>query len=163
MLLKYDIRRTNDVDFISEPLPDELKQAARKVGDRHRLRDGWINDAAKISIPRLKPQFEALYRGRRLQVLSPGPRFLLAMKLAAGREVDFDDAVRLVREIGFKDLDEVLDLVDEAWGHTNFSMSVEYFTRAVFEESTEVGNTPSVDRSPAVTRRESRDGLDFGP
>jgi hypothetical protein len=39
MLLKYDIRRTNDVDIISEPFPGELRQAARAVGQRHHLRD----------------------------------------------------------------------------------------------------------------------------
>ncbi|WP_420637775.1 DUF6036 family nucleotidyltransferase [Candidatus Poriferisocius sp.] len=135
MLLKYDIRRTNDVDIISEPFPEELQQAAREVAQRHRLRDDWINDAAKMSIPKLAPRFETLYRGRRLQVLSPGAHFILAMKLAAGREVDFEDAVRLVREIGYGDVDQVLDLVDQAWGHTSLSMSVEYFTRAVFEEA----------------------------
>ena len=78
-----------------------------------------------------------------MQVLSPGPHFLLAMKLAAGREVDFDDAVRLVREIGYEDVDQVLDLVDEAWGHTNVSMSVEYFTRAVCEEAADGRNIRS--------------------
>lgn len=135
MLLRYDIRRTNDVDVISEPFPDELRRAAQAVGERHKLRDEWVNDAAKISIPKLAPRFESVYEGQRLKVLSPGPHFMLAMKLAAGREVDFDDAVRLIREVGYTDVDEVLDLVDEAWGHTNMAMSVEYFTRGAFEEA----------------------------
>lgn len=160
MLLKYDIRRTNDVDIISEPFPEELRQAASAVGQRHRLRDEWINDAAKISIPKLTPRLEVVYRGHRLQVLSPGPHFLLAMKLAAGREVDFDDAVRLVREIGYKDVDQVLDLVDEAWGHTSFSMSVEYFTRAVCEEATGRSSRSSKRLGPRRGRT-SDQGLDI--
>lgn len=85
MLLKYDIRRTNDVDVISEPFPDELRRAAQAVGERHHLRDEWMNDAAKTSIPKLTPRLEAVYSGQGLTVLSPGPHFLLAMKLAAGR------------------------------------------------------------------------------
>jgi hypothetical protein len=84
------------------------------------------------------------------------------MKLAAGREVDFDDAVRLVRDIGYKDVEQVLDLVDQAWGHTNISMSVEYFTRAVCEEAAGVRKNPSVDRSPADRQREPGGSLDFG-
>ena len=161
MLLKYDIRRTNDVDIISEPFPEELRQAARVVGQRHRLRDEWINDAAKISIPKLTPRLEVVYRGSRLQVLSPGPHFLLAMKLAAGREVDFDDAVRLVREIGYEDVDQVLDLVNEAWGHTNFSMSVEYFTRAVCEEAGEGRSIRSPRRQAPRRGSTSDQGIDI--
>ena len=58
---------------------------------------------------------------------------MLAMKLAAGRERDLEDAALLVKEIGFDSAEEVLDLVEEAWGHTQMSMSVEYHTRKAFE------------------------------
>ncbi|WP_419923750.1 DUF6036 family nucleotidyltransferase [Candidatus Poriferisocius sp.] len=161
MLLKYDIRRTNDVDVISEPFPGELRSAAQTVGERHGLRDEWINDAAKISIPRLTPRFETLYSGRRLSVLSPGPHFILAMKLAACRDVDFDDAVRLIQEIGYRDVDQVLDLIDQAWGHTNISMSVEYFSRGVFEEATGGLRTPTAELSEPPPRTAGRPSLDF--
>lgn len=85
MVFKYDIRRTNDVDVISEPFPLELRQATETVARCRGLAEGWMNDAAKISVPRLAPRLETIYQGRRLEVLSPGPHFLLAMKLAAGR------------------------------------------------------------------------------
>ncbi len=52
MVFKYDIRRTNDVDVISEPFPTELRQATEVVARRRGLAEGWMNDAAKISVPR---------------------------------------------------------------------------------------------------------------
>ena len=161
MLLKYDIRRTNDVDVISEPFPDELRRASQAVGERHGLRDEWINDAAKISIPKLTPRFETLYSGRRLRLLSPGPHFMLAMKLAACRDVDFDDAVRLIQEIGYRDVDQALDLIDQAWGHTNISMTVEYFTRGVFEEATRSLRTPAAELPEPPPKTASPPSLDL--
>lgn len=133
MVFKYDIRRTNDVDVISEPFPLELRQATETVARRRGLAEGWMNDAAKISVPRLAPRLETIYQGRRLEVLSPGPHFLLAMKLAAGRDRDLPDAAMLIDEIGFADAEEVLDLIEEAWGHTQLSIAVEYFAREAFE------------------------------
>lgn len=133
MVFKYDIRRTNDVDVISEPFPLELRQATETVARRRGLAQGWMNDAAKISVPRLAPRLETIYQGRRLEVLSPGPHFLLAMKLAAGRDRDLPDAAMLIDEIGFADAEDVLDLIEEAWGHTQLSIAVEYFAREAFE------------------------------
>ena len=133
MVFKYDIRRTNDVDVISEPFPPELRQATKTVALRRGLAEGWMNDAAKISVPRLAPRLETIYQGHRLEVLSPGPHFLLAMKLAAGRDRDLPDAAMLIDEIGFDDPEEVLDLMEEAWGHTQLSIAVEYFAREAFE------------------------------
>lgn len=133
MAFKYDIRRTNDVDVISEPFPTELRQATEVVARRRGLAEGWMNDAAKISVPRLVPRLETIYQGHRLEVLSPGPHFLLAMKLAAGRDRDLPDAAMLIDEIGFSDAEDVLDLIEEAWGHTQLSIAVEYFAREAFE------------------------------
>ncbi len=133
MVFKYDIRRTNDVDVISEPFPPELRRATEAVARSRGLAEGWMNDAAKISVPRLAPRLETIYRGRRLEILSPGPHFLLAMKLAAGRDRDLPDAAMLIDEIGFADAEEVLDLIEEAWGHTQLSIAVEYFAIEAFE------------------------------
>lgn len=133
MAFKYDIRRTNDVDVISEPFPPELRRASEAVARRRGLAEGWMNDAAKVSVPRLAPRLESIYEGRRLEILSPGPHFLLAMKLAAGRDRDLPDAAMLIDEIGFANVEEVLDLIEEAWGHTQMSIAVEYFAGEAFE------------------------------
>ncbi|MDE0604812.1 MAG: DUF6036 family nucleotidyltransferase [bacterium] len=133
MIFKYNIRRTNDVDVISEPFPLELHQATEAVAQRRGLAERWMNEAAKISVPRIAPRLETVYQGRRLEVLSPGPHFLLAMKLAAGRDRDLPDAAMLMDEIGFANAEEVLDLIEEAWGHTQLSTAVEYFAREAFE------------------------------
>jgi len=86
---------------------------------------------------------------------------MLAMKLAACRDVDFDDAVRLTQEIDYRDVDQVLDLIDQAWGHTNISMSVEYFTRGVFEEATRTLHTPAAELPEPSPKTVGRPSLDF--
>ena len=159
MAFKYDIRSTSDVDVISEPFPEQLKQAVREVAARNGLGERWINDAAKISIPKLAPRIETIYEGKRLKVLSPGPHFLLAMKLAAGRERDLEDAALLVKEIGFDSAEEVLDLVEEAWGHTQMSMSVVYHTQKVFELAYDDERSPPND--PQRFSQPSRTGPDL--
>ncbi|MDE0604062.1 MAG: hypothetical protein OXI18_06610 [bacterium] len=60
ILSKGDIRRTNDIDVISKPLPDDLRRAAQTVGERYGPRGEWINEVAKISIARLTPRHKTL-------------------------------------------------------------------------------------------------------
>ena len=141
MLFKYDERGTNDIDVISEALPTDLRQAAATVGERNGLGENWFNDAAKIAVPRLTPVLREVFSGSRLEVYEPGPRFLLAMKLAAHRERDLSDAAMLIEELGLEDVDEVLDLMEEAWGHTRQSVAVEYFAREAFQVAR--GEAPS--------------------
>jgi hypothetical protein len=44
------------------------------------------------------------------------PRYLLAMKLFAGRaEIDADDIILLYRQLGYTTVDEGLDLVEQAY------------------------------------------------
>ena len=88
-------RVTNDVDVISEGMPQTLRDAAARVASRHALRTDWINNAAKIGLPRLEPQLETIYRGERLTVHRAGPKYLLATKLNAGRPIYIEDAVHL--------------------------------------------------------------------
>ena len=158
MAFKYDIRRTNDVDVISEPFPPELRRASEAVARRRGLAEGWMNDAAKISVPRLAPRLETIYQGHRLEVLSPGPHFLLAMKLAAGRDRDLPDAAMLIDEIGFADAEEVLDLIEEAWGHLQQSTAVEYFAREAFE----MAQQEAMPAPPDTQRFASRQSPDRG-
>ena len=129
-----EMRLTRDVDVISEGMTDALRAAAAIVASRHKLRPDFINDAAKAKTISLTAELELLYEGNRLQVFSPGSRYILAMKLIAGREQDFGDCVCLLKGSDIEDVDTVLDLVEEA---LPFSMSrtlkIEYFTRMVFD------------------------------
>ncbi len=108
-------RLSDDVDVVSEGMPQELRDAAAAVAARRGLRSDWINDAARLSLPRLDPQLETVYRGDRLTLHIAGPRYLLATKLLAGRDVDMDDAVHLAIDAGVTTAEAMLDLLAEAY------------------------------------------------
>ena len=119
-------RVTNDVDVISEGMPQTLRDAAARVASRHALRTDWINDAAKIGLPRLEPQLETIYRGERLTVHRAGPKYLLATKLNAGRPVDIEDAVHLAIAAGVTTREGMLDLLETAFPAAMLTPRVQY-------------------------------------
>lgn len=121
-----DGRLTDDVDVISEGMPETVRAAAARVGGRHGLRTDWINDAAKGSLPNLPPDLEAVYTGTRLEVYRASARYLLATKLHAGRAVDLLDAVPLAAAAGVTTRDMMLDLVQEAYPQAWLTPALQY-------------------------------------
>ena len=121
-----DGRLTDDVDVISEGMPETVRDAAARVGGRHGLRTDWINDAAKGSLPNLPPDLEAVYTGTRLEVYRASARYLLATKLHAGRAVDLLDAVPLAAAAGVTTRDMMLDLVQEAYPQAWLAPALQY-------------------------------------
>lgn len=157
LVLKYDIRSTGDVDVVSEPFPEELRGAVQEVGERNGLPEAWMNDAAKIATPKLPVRPELVYDGERLKMYSPGPHFLLAMKLFAGRDRDMDDAVLLIREIGFTSAEDLLDLLEDSYRHTQLPPAREYFARRAYQLAEQdqdfvkqPANTNGQDKSPDI-------------
>ena len=113
----HDERLTNDVDVVSEGLSAAFREAVRRVGERHGLGADWINDAAKVKAPspHIDPEPSPLYRGERLRVYGAGARYVLAMKLVAGREIDLADIPLLLRAAGMASREELLELVEGAY------------------------------------------------
>ncbi len=119
-------RVTDDVDVVSEDLPEAFRDAAERVAVRHGLRSDWVNDAAKGGLPRLPADLEPVYTGSRLEVDRTSYRYLLATKLHAGRAVDLEDAVPLAVAAGVTTRDEMLDLVQEAYPQAWLTPSLQY-------------------------------------
>ena len=119
-------RVTDDVDIVSEDLPEAFRDAAERLAVRHGLRSDWVNDAAKGSLPRLPADLEPVYTGSRLEVYRTGYSYLLATKLHAGRAVDLADAVPLAVAAGITTTDEMLDLVQEAYPQAWLTPSLQY-------------------------------------
>lgn len=113
MALTYSTRRsTEDIDAVFEP-KRVVREAARSVAARRGIRDDWLNDAVKGSLPGRDPNATVLLDRPGLRVRIASPRYLFAMKAAAARaERDADDLRILYRECGFRDLDEALDAVE---------------------------------------------------
>ena len=108
-------RVTDDVDVISEDMPQVLSDAAARVARRHGLRPKWINDAARVGLPHLAANYEPVYSGERLIVHRADPKYLLATKLLAGRAVDVEDAVPLALAAGITTEVAMLDLLERAY------------------------------------------------
>ena len=137
-------RFTGDVDVVSEGMPAELRLAAERVAARHNLRPDWINDAAKAKTVAIAAEPEPVFEGRSLIVESASPRYILAMKLASARPVDHDDCVALVREVGIRRVDELLDLIEEALPWTSRrTATMRYFAESVIEAASEAGEGSS--------------------
>ncbi len=107
-------RLTGDIDVLSEGMTDGLRHAVGRVAERNGLAPDWMNDAAKIFNVALAIDTEPVFRGSHLIVESVGPRYLLAMKLAARRDKDEEDTIHLIRELNIRSSDELMDLMEEA-------------------------------------------------
>lgn len=94
----YDARETTrDVDAVI--VDPEVLQAAKVVGIRYGLSQGWLNDAAKGFLHGLAVG-ETIFSSDTLVVRALAPRQLLAMKLSAWRDdVDIEDARLLLNKL----------------------------------------------------------------
>lgn len=136
MLTKLNTRLTQDVDVVSEGMPGEIRIAVERVSERHPgLRRDWLNDGAKLKRVSLPATPERIYTGRNLVVDSVGARYILAMKLAAGRAIDEQDCVHLIRELGIEDENELMDLIEQAIPAHLRTPDMAYFAQARLAEA----------------------------
>lgn len=57
-----------------------------------------------------------MFAGKRITVVQPDPAYLLATKIAAGRQQDIDDAVALMAVTGHRSVEGLCDLVAGMYG-----------------------------------------------
>ena len=111
MCLAFKARAaTKDVDAIFEPVK-EIRNASRRIADRHGLRIDWLNFAVRMFVvdhPR-----QVLFDLSNLIVTVPDADYLLAMKMIALRPEteDENDAEFLIGRLGLKNPQEVLAIV----------------------------------------------------
>lgn len=138
LALGWNFRGTADLDFINDNLPPELRRAIALVAERNGLEPDWMNDAAKIKIPNVRtlpPKYDTLFEGKKILVASPGPEFLLAMKLFTGRTHDFDDCVFLIQQTNLTTLEELLDLIERGYPTLKIPARCQYFAQKVLAEA----------------------------
>lgn len=127
------MRRTNDVDVISGGLTPAVAQAARSVAMRLGIAADWINAAASGTQLPVQRQLTPIFEGSALTVFSPGLRYVLAMKLRAARDKDFQDCVALVRRLRITTEAELKELLAQACIHPhNVTAERERFAENVF-------------------------------
>ena len=136
--LQWDpARLTNDVDVISDMLPPVLWEGAASVAVHQKgVRTDWLNDAAKIGA--LSTEVDArptlMYEGRTLRVYGAGARYVLAMKLVAGRAVDLGDMPTLLDAAEFESLDDALSWTARAHPHRQIPVAAQYILEEAWEE-----------------------------
>ncbi len=130
-------RGTDDVDVISKSLTPEVREAIAQVGRKHGVEENWLNDAARISVPKLDPDLTILYQGNRLWVYAPDNEYLLATKLFAARETDVEDACLLAQNTGITDLGDMLYLLQRAWPSHLLEPKHRYFAQSITKELAE--------------------------
>lgn len=94
---------TRDVDSAT-PLSSEVLEAARVVGARRDLPDGWLNDHAAPFWPADADidGCRVVYRGTHFVVKVPPARVIFVMKLYRGSPQDYEDLVLLWPACGFE-------------------------------------------------------------
>ena len=101
MCLAFNARvATKDVDAIFHPT-DVIREAAKRIAERHGLVYSWLNDGVKgyvVQHPR-----QILFHMPNLTVFVPEPDYLLAMKAMAARANTEDEAdvLTLIRALEF--------------------------------------------------------------
>lgn len=107
----HDLREsTVDVDSLTR-LTEELSDIVHRVGDRHGLRDNWLNDSAATFAPAGLDleECDLLFGHSHLTILGPPAEQVFLMKLLASRAPDHDDMTVLWPRCGFAEPQAAVD------------------------------------------------------
>lgn len=153
LAFKWSQRGTYDVDLIHGRFPADVRRAVVAVAEQEKLEWHWMNNGGLVGEALLEPQLTPLYRGRAFEAYSPGDRYLLAMKLAAGRVQDLDDAVRLSEETGLVTIEQMTQLLTDAYEvvHARMERSVTAVAKEIERRRL---NTEVVSRESSLTAGE---------
>ena len=113
---------TNDIDVLlkdvddttTSPLYRTFKAAVRAVASRNQIPSTWINDVIGdfLRDTGTVPQGVLWRRYAMLEVYVPPGEYILALKLLAGRQKDWDDIYALCQHLKFQTRKQAQQLVD---------------------------------------------------
>jgi hypothetical protein len=142
MVLAFSARvATRDVDAVFQPSA-AIREAAARVAEQRQLPPGWLNDGVKGFISaRHETTPGNLPQWPHLRLTMPVPEYLLAMKCmaarlggAGGEQTDVPDIVFLIRRLGLRSAQEVLDVVARYYPAERISVRTQYLVEGLFEE-----------------------------
>jgi hypothetical protein len=116
MVLAFNARlSTRDVDAIFVPAT-LIRELAAKVAEERGLAEGWLNDGVKgFQSDQPEVTQDSVPQFSHLRIYRPSANYLLAMKCLASRATgagtigDKDDIAVLIKHLGLKTADEVMD------------------------------------------------------
>jgi len=130
MCLAFGARpATKDVDAVFEPV-SHIRKAAGRIAETHGLRKDWLNYAVKMFL--VPHERRILMDKSHLKVYVPSSDYLLAMKTLSARANTYDrsDIEFLINKLSFREVDEVLNIVQHYYPHKVVKES----TRLLLEE-----------------------------
>ena len=133
-------RSTDDVDAKLGEGRYFVREAAKRIAERHGLAEDWLNDYVVPDIPKT-PDVAAptLYKSRFLTIQGASPKHLLAMKLEAGRDRDRNDIEILLEKNGITTAEAAEQVHRDLFPNRDLKPR----TRRLLEELTAGGNTAS--------------------
>lgn len=139
MVLAFNARdATRDVDAIFAP-SDKVRAAAAEVAASLGLPADWLNDAAKGYMPADTEPRSIVLDLPNLQVWTPPPVYLLAMKAIAARfdSHDASDLRLLIAHLGLRRVEEVLEIVERYYPRNQIPPKTQFFLEELFERGTQ--------------------------
>jgi hypothetical protein len=111
---------TRDVDS-ARRFDSDISRAIDRVGDRHDLPQGWLNDAAAAFWPTTASydDCELVYQQPALEVRSPAADVIFVMKLYRADPQDREDLVLLWPSCSFNDPDDAASAYRLAYPHAS--------------------------------------------
>jgi hypothetical protein len=114
--LEFEQRRTTrDIDALFRPAETVREEAANMAAERG-LSQNWLSDSIRAFMPPGEDARARTFSVTGLDVSVASPRYLLAMKMAAGRPQDLHDLMLVFRELGITRADEAADIAEEVHG-----------------------------------------------
>jgi hypothetical protein len=101
------------------------------IADREGLPSDWLNDGAKGFLYSRPPV--TLWRDYPgLEVYLPSLDYLLAMKIAAGRDRDIEDVRALVQNLGLSEPKDVIDILRKYLPAPYLTVRIQYTVEDLF-------------------------------
>jgi len=134
MCLVYEARpSTSDVDAIFKPA-SEMREAIRRVAEKHDLRSDWLNDGVKgFVVPHSQ---RILFDFPHLKIYVPEPDYLLAMKVLAARvdTTDRTDVELLINALKLKSADQVFTILENYYPRQQIKPATQFFVEELFDQ-----------------------------
>jgi hypothetical protein len=128
---------TNDLDAYFQPA-SIVREAAARVGARHALDPGWLNDAVKGFLS-ASGTFSTYWESKNLRVFTATPEYLLAMKclsMRLGPEFHDESDVRfLLRYLNLSQLEDAYAIIGRYYPIERFPQKTLYALEELLAEA----------------------------